>query len=132
MNLIEKFLARKDYVGTTIVILVFAIIALWNSNQKKEEKIFEIQEDFRKQSLAKDKFWQQREDLNMSVAKQETAELYRKAFNDQEDRIQNLEQTIEDLLSKSSLVSSKYNKLQRELKNVSGNQEKIEQVIPRR
>lgn len=131
MKWIDKFLSRKDYVGVTIVSFALAIIALWGYNIYKDKVIERIREECTQRSLIAAQKQQAREDTIRREAKQEVAIAYKKAFDNQEDRVKSLESTLDQILNKSSRVSNKYDKIQQQIDAVSGTQRRIEQVIPK-
>jgi hypothetical protein len=129
MNAIQKFLERKDYVGATFIAMVVAIFALWGRIVEQDKLMRKLQQDYEKQVRIATAAQMAREDKIRDEARREVAEAYRAAFQNQEERIASLEATIESLLNKTSIVNSKYNRLQRQINTVSGNQQKIEKVI---
>lgn len=129
---IDKFLSRKDYVGVTIVLLVLAVIALFAQVIYKDHRIDTILADCAQERRVFAKETQSREDTIRAEAKREAAALYKQAFKDSDARIASLEATIDKLLNKSTAVSTKYDQFETQIKTVSDNQKKIEQIIPRR
>lgn len=129
MNALQKFLERKDYVGATFIAMAIAIFALWGRIAEQDKQIRKLQQDYEKQVRIATAAQQAREDRIRDEARREVSEAYRAAFQNQEDRIASLESIIETLSNKTTIVSSKYNRLQRQINTVSGNQQKIEKVI---
>lgn len=129
MNAIQKFLERKDYVGATFIAMAIAIFALWGRIAEQDKQMRKQQQDYENQVRVATAAQQSREDKIRDEARREVSEAYRSAFQNQEDRIASLEAIIETLSNKSSIVSIKQNRLQRQINTVSGNQQKIEKVI---
>lgn len=125
---IDKFLSRKDYVGVTIALLVLAVMALFGLVVYKDHRIDTIQKECAEERRTTAAATQIRED----GIRAEVSLSYKKAFDDYESRVTNLEAIIERLLNKSSSVDTNYDRIQTQINAVSGNQKKIEQFIPKR
>lgn len=129
MNAIQRFLERKDYVGATFIAMVLLIGILLRTISEKDKENAKVREECKEEVRVATAAQQSREDKIRDEARREVSEAYRSAFQNQEDRIASLESTIETLLSKSSIANSQFNRLQRQINTVSGNQTKIEKVI---
>lgn len=72
---------------------------------------------------------QKRGDKKDSLSAAGIQSQFEKRASDQEDRIKELQKTVEALLSQSNVVNTKFQKMENKVDRVSGNTKKIEEVI---